>query len=269
MTRPPRIPSYSDSQFDPLKGVKDRKIGILGAALNYRAGTQLDWHRHARGQFIYATSGAMFVRTRAECFVVPSLMAVWVPPGVTHSVGMQGATAMRTLYFAKPRSPRSPDRCAVVAVSRLLRELILAFIARQSTARAKDLTLLAEMLWREIAAATPEPLLLPMPSDRRLRPILDMAVGGALDDRDLRDALKRVPASFRTVERIFERETGLTFGRWWRQAKLLQSIAQLAEGKPVTAVALDAGYSTPSAYTYMFRRTLGTAPTRYLSPGRT
>jgi AraC-like DNA-binding protein len=263
----PKVASFSDSQFDPLKGAKDRKIGILGAALNYRAGTQLDWHTHARGQFIYATSGAMLIQTRAECFVVPSLMAVWVPPGVAHWVGMQGATAMRTVYFAKHRSPRSADRCEVVAVSRLLRELILAFIERQASARADDLSLLAAMLWREIAAATPEPLLLPMPSDRRVRPILAMAVSGSLNDTDLREVLKRVPASFRTVERIFERETGLTFGRWWRQAKLLQSISQLAEGKPVTEVALDAGYATPSAYTYMFRRTLGTAPTRYLSPG--
>jgi methylphosphotriester-DNA--protein-cysteine methyltransferase len=123
------------------------------------------------------------------------------------------------------------------------------------------------MLWREVSAATPEPLLLPMPSDRRVRPVLGVAMSDSLDETALRNALKRVPASFRTVERIFERETGLTFGRWWRQAKLLRSISQLAEGKPVTEVALDAGYSTPSAYTYMFRRTLGTAPTHYLSLG--
>ena len=135
------------------------------------------------------------------------------------------------------------------------------------TARAGDLSLLAEMLWREIAAATPEPLLLPMPADKRVRPVLGAAMSDSLNDITLRDALKRVPASFRTVERIFERETGLTLGRWWRQAKLLRSISLLAEGKPVTTVALEAGYSTPSAYTYMFRRILGTAPTQYLSLG--
>lgn len=265
MKQSARNRKYRDSQYDPLQGISDRKrLGVVGAALDYRGGTKLDWHTHSRGQFIYATSGAMFVRTRHEFFVVPSLMAVWVPRGVEHWVGMQGATSMRTVYFARARSPRPPNQCDVVAVSPLLRELILAFIDRQSAGAFDDLQLLADILWREIAAATAEPLLLPMPSDKRVRPILRMAMAGSLVGKTLREALDSVPASPRTVERIFERETGLTLGRWWRQAKLLNSISELVQGKPVTEIALNAGYSTASAYTYMFRRTLGTAPTRYL-----
>ncbi len=206
----------------------------------------------------------MFVRTRDEFFVVPSRMAVWMPPGVEHWIGMQGATSMRTVYFARERSPRPPSQCNVVAVSPLLRELILAFIDRQSAAVFGELQLLADLLWREIAGATAEPLLLPVPSDKRVRPILRMAMAGSLGSKTLLKAVESVPASARTVERIFERETGLTLGRWWRQAKLLNSISELVQGKSITEVALNAGYSTASAYTYMFRRTLGTAPTRYL-----
>jgi len=35
----------------------------------------------------------------------------------------------------------------------------------------------------------------------------------------------------------------------------------------VTAVALDLGYATPSAFAYMFRRALGTPPSRFLPRG--
>jgi len=36
-----------------------------------------------------------------------------------------------------------------------------------------------------------------------------------------------------------------------------------AEGERITHVALEAGYSTPSAFIAMFRRVLGTTPRRY------
>jgi AraC-like DNA-binding protein len=264
-------PVYCDSQFDPLEGgFAENELGVLGAPLDYRAGTELDWHAHPYGQLIYAISGAMFVRTREEMFIVPSLMAVWVPPRIEHSVGMQGFTSMRTVYFAENRLPRSTAKCTVIAVSALLRELILALIARQSAAGAcEDLVLIIDLLQREIARAAPEPLLLPTPSDKRVQPIVMMVMSDVSSSHDLREALQGAGVSLRTLERIFKRETGLTFGRWCRQARLLSSISGLAQGKSVTEVALDAGYSTPSAYTYMFRRSLGTAPTQYLSLRRT
>ncbi len=37
----------------------------------------------------------------------------------------------------------------------------------------------------------------------------------------------------------------------------------LAEGAKVTHAALESGYSTPSAFISMFRKTLGTTPTLY------
>jgi len=48
----------------------------------------------------------------------------------------------------------------------------------------------------------------------------------------------------------------------------MEALRRLAEGAPVTAVALDLGYATPSAFAYMFRRALGTPPSRFL-PRRT
>jgi AraC-like DNA-binding protein len=57
----------------------------------------------------------------------------------------------------------------------------------------------------------------------------------------------------------------MSFGGWKRQARLLFALKRLAHGDPVTAVALDAGYSSPSAFTYMFRRVLGSSPSVYFN----
>ena len=55
----------------------------------------------------------------------------------------------------------------------------------------------------------------------------------------------------------------MTFGRWRQQFRLMQAMRLLAEGAKVTYAALEAGYSTPSAFIAMFRKSLGTTPAAY------
>jgi AraC-like DNA-binding protein len=54
------------------------------------------------------------------------------------------------------------------------------------------------------------------------------------------------------------------FGEWRKQLKLLVAIDRLGQGHPVTRVALDLGYNSASAFTAMFKRTLGAPPGIYL-----
>ena len=76
-------------------------------------------------------------------------------------------------------------------------------------------------------------------------------------------------ASVRTLTRLFRRETGLTFMRWRQQARLMEALRRLARGDPITVVALDLGYATSSAFTYMFRRALGVPPSRFYASSPT
>jgi len=48
---------------------------------------------------------------------------------------------------------------------------------------------------------------------------------------------------------------------------LLRSLQLLAAGEKITSEALEAGYSTPSAFIAMFRKALGTTPRRYFENG--
>jgi AraC-like DNA-binding protein len=67
----------------------------------------------------------------------------------------------------------------------------------------------------------------------------------------------------RAFTRAFRRETGMSFGEWRQQACLLVALPRLAAGQPVTAVALDLGYESPAAFSTMFKRLLGMAPSQY------
>jgi AraC-like DNA-binding protein len=89
-----------------------------------------------------------------------------------------------------------------------------------------------------------------------------------LDDASRPETIERLAAfagaSSRTLARLFERELTMTFGRWRHQVRLARALSRLTAGEAVKSVARDAGHSSSSAFTAMFRRILGASPTRYL-----
>jgi len=124
--------------------------------------------------------------------------------------------------------------------------------------------LVMALILAELARATTVPLRIPLPADARLatlcRALLDdPAAAGTLDAW-----AERVGASARTLARLFQRETGMGFTQWRQQVRLAEAVGRLAKGEPVARVADSLGYSSASAFTAMFRRTLGATPRRYL-----
>lgn len=57
----------------------------------------------------------------------------------------------------------------------------------------------------------------------------------------------------------------MSFGQWRQRACVVLALAKLSAGISITRIALDFGYESPAAFSTMFRRILGQAPTAYLS----
>ena len=154
--------------------------------------------------------------------------------------------------------------CHVLPVSALLRELII---------RATELPLrydengpaghVVALLLDELHGAGTLPLQLPMPRDKRLRQICQTLLATPGDPRTLEQWASSANASARTLARLFVAETGLTFGAWRQQARVLEAMGRLGSGEPVTEVALDLGYDSVSAFSAMFRRAAGASPRQY------
>jgi AraC-like DNA-binding protein len=87
------------------------------------------------------------------------------------------------------------------------------------------------------------------------------------DNKKLERLCRECGASKRTIQRLFRKETKMTFSRWRQQLRLLHAMQRLALGEKVTSAALDAGYNSTSAFISMFRKQLGTTPARYLEMG--
>lgn len=69
--------------------------------------------------------------------------------------------------------------------------------------------------------------------------------------------------SRRTLARRFRSETGMTIAAWRQQARMMEALARIGEGAPVTAAAFEVGYDSASAFSAAFRRVFGCPPTHY------
>jgi len=227
-------------------------------------------HRHAQAQLIYAISGVVVVTTTRGTWVVPPSRAVWVPADTEHQTRSHAEVRFRALLIATADHPGLPTGCAVVEVTPLLRELILRLAElAELGGQAADSPItraVTHLLLLELAFLPVQPLALPLPA----HPALARLCARLRDDPSSSASLEAVAARLHTSRasfmRLFRRETGMSFGRWCQQARLLRSLSLLAGGEPVLSVALECGYDSPSAFSAMFRRSLGRSPSEYFAP---
>src|SRR5216684_3148054 len=218
-----------------------------GIVPEYADGHLIRTHSHPWHQLLYASRGVMTVRTPDGAWVVPTNRGVWVPARTRHSVQMSG-----------------PDRCRVVGISPLMRELILRIVELDTLSiRRPAHAHLVSVLLDHLQVMESDPIYLPLPRDGRAKRIAALLQKDASEKRSLAELSKIAGASKRTIERIFKLETGLGFGKWRQQLKLGHALRLLAGGDAVTTVAMDVGYDSISAFISAFRMTFGKTPGQY------
>lgn len=239
---------------------------VVGFSYDYRSGHCIPPHRHRKAQLIFASSGVMSVTTEVGTWVVPTHRAVWVPGRIQHKIRMSGEVHMRTLYLDQRAITDLPTECCVVTVSDLTKELILRVVSfKQPYPLGGREERMVTVLLDELATINATPLFLRMPQDSRLFSIVSALSDDPSNDRTLTQWSRDAGASQRTLSRLFLKETGMTFGRWRRQLRLLSALEKLAAGQSVTTVALSLGYDSPSAFIAMFRQHLEKTPAQYFN----
>lgn len=250
---------------EQVRAIEDLPVAIAAYAADYPAGHDTGTHAHTKAQLVHAEAGVMTVRGADGSWVVPTNFAVWIPAGVEHRVRAATAIRMRSLYVAASEDDLIPSDCRVVAVTPLLRELIHR-AAEMSNPFAPDgpEARLVAVLRDELGSLKEAPLNLPMPRDARALTVAEHLIDRPDDNSSLEEWARDAGASDRTLARLFLKETGLSFGQWRQRRRLLAALERLGAGETVTTVALDLGYASPSAFTAMFRRQLGSPPSGYL-----
>jgi len=223
-----------------------------------------DWHHHKRSQLLYASKGVITVVTDKGSYVLPPQRALWIPAGVEHMADCRSDVSLRTLYVDQDARANLPTKCRVIEVSELLRALILQAMKipkeYDDNSRAGRIM---RLILDEIELMPVEPLLIPMPDDKRLSDVCQGFLADPTQEKDLTCYAKDAGMSRRTFTRTFRQQTGMSFSSWRQHARLIEALSRLSTGAPITTVAFDVGYNSSSAFTSMFRKTFGVPPSKY------
>lgn len=243
-----------------------RPITAFGISMEEVGGFELDHHRHRKGQILLVQRGALSCEVDGGLWIVPPRSALWIPGGALHAIKMTGALEGYNAFIDPDVGTHLPKSCCAVSVTPLLRELLaraahLPFLYEEDGINAR----LVAVLLDELAVAQVEDLHLPMPTDPRLRRMVDEMMVSPADRGTLDFWAQRAGMSGRTLVRLISRETGMSFGRWRQQLSVVRAVEWLAGGASIQQVASDLGYESVPSFVTMFRKALGTSPGRYMT----
>lgn len=243
-----------------------RPVATYGVVSEALGNFELDRHQHAKSQLILVQRGALSCETESGLWIVPPRSAIWIPGGTVHAVKVTGELEGYGAFVALSVGASLPPKCCSIAVTPLLRELLiraasLPLLYDEDGANPRMLAVLLD----EIASAKIEALHLPMPTDRRLRRIIDVIIEAPSDRGTLAQWATRTGMSGRTLERLMSRETGMSFGRWRQQLSIMLAVKWLAGGASIQQVAADLGYESVPSFVTMFKKAAGISPGRYMA----
>ncbi len=219
-------------------------------------------HSHRKGQLVMPLRGGVTCRVPSGMWMVPPQCGVWVPGGMPHS-NVATANARLFYLFIEPGAARLPDRCCTLALSPLVRELIIELADGSEMAEAEG-ELIKTLLLSALSKMPVEHLHLPLTEEPRLERIASALVEDPSDRSTVAQWAKRMALSENSLARLVQQETGMTFGRWRQQLQLIIAIRSLAAGATVQRVSGDLGYESVSAFITMFKKALGVSPAKYL-----
>ncbi|MCP1444518.1 AraC-like DNA-binding protein [Pseudomonas sp. GGS8] len=248
----------ADAPFDP-DTFPAPVIGIAATLGDHDSGL----HRHARGQLLFTRQGCMRITLTQQLCLLPPSRAAWIPPGIIHCAVMKQSVDYRSIYLKPELCAELPPQVCVIEVSPLLRA-VLEPIARADFdtdwQQGKFVHLLG-LCRSEIRDAAQQPMLLPLPRDKRLAPLL--ATPEQLPP-ELQVLERQIGASGRTISRIFQRETGVSYQQWRQQWRLMRAMELLATGRNLSYSAFELGFASDSAFIAFFKDMTGITPGAWL-----
>jgi AraC-like DNA-binding protein len=235
----------------------------------YDGGEQLvtGWHFHDVHEIEYACRGMVEVKTEAGHYLLPPHQAAWIPAGLHHQTTLNAGVQTLAVLFEPGLVPVAGGRVRIIAVSALLREMML-YSVRWPISRTEsgvEADSFFQTLGYVVAEALDDemPLHLPVPTD----PVVTAAADytrAHLDRVTVSDVTRAVGVSERTLRRIFSTHLGMSWRSYLLRARVLRSMALLAQpDRSVLEVSIAVGFDDAGAFARSFARHCGETPSAY------
>jgi len=241
------------SSADPLELI-DRPVVLLEKT--YKSGDLAEWHRHSRGQFLYATQGLMKARTSLGAWIVPSGFGLFIPHAIEHEVEMFGDVSMQSSYIHPGILSRAVSKnCKVIKITPLLKESVDRFATRPAAYTDDDIAVsLTRIIVSEIKNSPASAMILPFNHPSRLSKMWQILLRNPSDSRSIDSWASTLNMSRRTFTRSVRKETGLSFSQWRQRLRFHKASELIASGKTLPQVAHEVGYQNVSSLKSMMAR---------------
>lgn len=229
------------------------------------------WHFHDVHQIEYAIGGVVEVETTSAHYLLPPQQAAWIPAGLEHQATMNPSVKTLAVMFDPELIPTAGDRARILAVSPLIREMMLYAlrwpIYRGAGAAEEDKA--SDGFFRTLANLVAEaldheaPLSLPSSDD----PVVAAAMAYTkehLQSVSLQEVCKAVSVSERTLRRQFQNEAEISWRTYLLHARMLRAMALLAAPtQSVQQTATAVGFDSVGSFTRAFSQFCGETPSSY------
>jgi AraC-like DNA-binding protein len=224
----------------------------------------LQWHFHDMHKLLYAFEGAIEVESSHGRHLVPRQLAAWIPAGAPHCTSIHGIRWV-SVFFPTKMLNDPERRVRTLMVSGLMREMLREAM-RWPVASAQNSV--RKIFFEAMAALCGEwitreaNLFLPTSKDPRMKRALDYT--NLRMDSSLCDVCRQAGMSVRSLRRHLKAEIGMTWEEYRHRSQLLQSISLLSEtDQPISEIAAQCGFESPSGFAKAFRLEMGEAPRDY------
>jgi AraC-like DNA-binding protein len=241
----------------------------VGGSHMHDGGGQLVTGRHFHDvhEIEYACRGVVEVKTQAGHYLLPPHQAAWIPAGLQHQTTLNADGRTLAVLFEPRLVPAAGDRVRIIAVSALLREMML-YSERWPISRTEsgvEADSFFQALGYVVADALEDemPLNLPVSAD----PVVTAATDytrAHLDRVAVRDVTRAARVSERTLRRIFNTHLGMSWRSYLLRARVLRSMALLSQpDRSVLEVSIAVGFDDVGAFARSFARHCGETPSAY------
>lgn len=238
---------------------------LLFKVVHLQPGSADPAESHAAGQFVHALSGVIEVGMGGQVFLAPPQYGVWIPPHLEHVSSNRHEASYATVYVAEALCAALPSHPCTMVISPLIQAVLDTLRARRvEVPQSAPDQRLFEVLLDELRVAPSHDSYLPTSQDPLLGRVLDELQLRPWDGRSLAEWAALVHTTERTLARRCERDLHMPFSEWRQRLKVVRGIALLESGRAVKDVALELGYSAPSAFIAMFHKQIGMTPQAYL-----
>lgn len=258
----------------PTRRVIDLRRGgrALGGSYLYEGDALITgWHSHDVHQIEYALGGVVEVETDSAHYLLPPQQAAWIPVGLEHQATMNPDVRTVAVMFDPELIPLAGDRARILAVSPLIREMMVYALRWPIDRRqgAPEEERVADEFFRTLANLVAEALdheaPLSLPSSEH--PIVAAAMAYTkehLDGVSADEVSRAVSVSERTLRRLFQDAVGMPWRTYLLHARMLKAMALLAApGQSVQETSSTVGFDSLSSFTRAFTQFCGETPTSY------